>query len=446
MRIAPLLLVPLLASGLCAQWLLATPTTSPGNRAGHAMAADANGAVVLFGGTASFAPNNQTWAYDGATWNQLAPSASPSARAQASLVHDPVRNRFVLYGGWTSAFSVGTANNQTWEFDGVTWAQVAPTVSPPGLWKHGSCFDLVRNRVVVYGGALDGFPIAVSQTWEYNGATWQAVATNGNPGPLERPAMCFSLALGRTVLFGGVDPQTGGTDATWLYDGAAWLQVAVAGPRPPARTGARMAYDSARSVCVLTGGADPATGASRDDTWEFDGAGWTQVPGALAAGRDFGLAFDPVRRLTVRYGGIAGAILNGDTWRFGAASEAYGAGCLGSIGVPTLTSSDAPRTGGVWPLALANAALPVAVLVLGLSDAPGLPLDAIGMPGCTAWVSADLLLSAPATNGAAAWSIPIPAQTALIGVSLYAQGLALDIGWNPAGLVPANALRGLVGR
>lgn len=448
MRTAPLACLPLLAAGLSAQWTLATPATSPGNRAGHVMAADPTGSVLLFGGTATFAPNNQTWTYDGTTWTQLAPSASPSARALASLAHDPVRNRYVLFGGWTSAFSVGTANNQTWEFDGANWSQVNPTTSPPGLWKHASCFDLVRNRVVVYGGALDGFPIAENRTWEYNGASWQQVLTIGNPGPLERPAMCFSLALGRTALFGGIDPQTGGTDATWLYDGASWLQVAVAGPRPPVRTGGRMVYDSARGVCVLTGGTDPFNGAPRDDTWEFDGTAWTQVPGVFAPGRDFGLAFDPARRVVVRYGGIAGAVGNGETWRFGAATTAFGAGCLGSNGVPTLSSSDAPRTGGAWPLALANAnaAIPVAVLVLGLSSAPGLPLDPIGMPGCTAWVSADLLLSAPASGGAAAWSIPIPAQLAVVGVDLYAQGLSLDFGWNPAGLVPANALRGLVGR
>lgn len=442
------LLLPLLTAGLAAQWTLETPATSPGNRAGHAMAADASGNVVLFGGTASFAPNNQTWLYDGATWTQLAPSAAPSARSQASLVHDVVRNRFVLFGGWTSAFSVGTANNQTWEFDGVTWSQAAPTVSPAGLWKHGSCFDLLRNRVVVYGGARDGFPIAYNQTWEYNGATWQQVTTPTTPGPLERPAMCFSVALGRTVLFGGIDPQTGGTDATWLYDGANWLQIPVVGPRPSARAGAQMVYDSARGVCVLAGGLDPANGAARNDTWEFDGVAWTQVSVTFAPGRDFGLAFDAPRRFVVRHGGIAGAAINGETWRFGARAESFGAGCLGTNGVPALTSNDVPRTGGAWPLALtgANAVAPVAVVVLGLTSVPGFPLDGIGMPGCVAWVSADLLLAAPATNGVAAWSISIPAQAAILGIELFAQGLSLDIGWNPAGLVSANALRGLIGR
>jgi hypothetical protein len=439
---------PLLAASLAAQWTLETPATSPGNRSGHMMAADANGDVVMFGGAGSFAPNNQTWRYDGSTWTQLTPATSPTARIQASFVHDLVRNRFVLYGGWGSALSVGTASNQTWEFDGLTWTQVNPPTSPPGLWKHGACFDIARNRVVVYGGALNGFPIAESATWEFNGTTWSQVATPTNPGPLERPAMCYSLALGRTVLFGGIDPQTGGTDATWLFDGANWVQVAVAGPKPSARAGARMVYDGARGVCVLTGGQDPVNGASRNDTWEFDGTAWTQVPGALAPGRDFGLAFDAARRLVVRHGGIAGAVTNGDTYRFGARAEAFGAGCLGANGVPALTTNDTPRTGGSWPIALtnANATVPIAVLVLGLANAPGLPLDAIGMPGCTAWVTADLLLAGAATNGVAAWSVPIPPQAAIVGVELFAQGLSLDPTWNAAGLVASNALRGLAGR
>lgn len=442
------LAVPLLAASLAAQWTLETPAASPGNRSGHMMAADLLGNVLLFGGTASFAPNNQTWQYDGATWTQLLPATAPTARLLASLVHDSARNRFVLYGGWGSALSIGTASNQTWEFDGTTWTQMAPTASPPGLWKHGACFDSGRNRVVVYGGALNGFPIAENATWEYSGTTWTQVATAANPGPLERPAMCYAQTLGRTVLFGGIDPQTGGTSATWFYDGANWQQVLVAGPQPSVRTGARMVFDNARGVCVLTGGMDPVNGAARNDTWEFDGTAWTQLPGAFAPGRDFGLAYDPVRRFVVRHGGIAGAVTNGETWRFGARSEAFGAGCLGANGVPTLTSPDAPRTGGNWPLALtlANATAPLAVLAVGFNSLPGVPLDSIGLPGCTAWVTADVLLAAPASNGQSGWQIGLPSAAAVVGVELFAQALSLDAGWNAAGLVVSNAQRGLVGR
>lgn len=442
------MLLPLFTATLAAQWSLALPPTSPGNRAGHAMAADGLGDVVLFGGAAMLAPNNQTWRYDGATWQLLAPAAAPTARALASFVHDPVRGRFVLYGGWNSPASIGNASNQTWEFDGANWTQAAPAASPPGLWKHGACFDLARHRVVVYGGARNGFPIAENATWEYDGATWTQVAAVGNPGPLERPAMCYATAFGRTVLFGGVDPQTGGSDATWLYDGASWQQFPIVGPRPTARTGAKLVYDSVRAVCVLTGGQDPVTGAQLADTWELQGGAWTQLPGSLAAGRDFGLAFDPVRRVVVRHGGIAGGVVNGETWRFGASSEPYGAGCSGSNGVPTLTSPDVPRTGGGWPLALANAnaAAPVAALVLGLANAPGTPLDGIGMPGCTAWASPDVLLAGAANNGVATWSVPLPANPAIVGLHLYAQGLSLDLGWNAAGLVSSNAVDGLAGR
>lgn len=448
MHIAQLACLPLLGAGLCAQWTLANPIPSPGNRAGHAMAADDLGNVLLFGGTATVAPLDQTWRFDGVAWTQLAPATAPSPRGLASLVYDPVRARFVLYGGWASAFSIGTASNQTWEFDGANWTQVVPPTSPPGLWKHGACFDLARNRVVVYGGARNGFPSAENATWEFNGANWTQVATTGNPGPLERPAMCFAANFGRTVLFGGANPQTGGSDVTWLYDGAAWQALPIVGPKPTPRTGAKLAYDSVRGVCVLTGGQDPVTGALCTDTWELQGAAWTQSPGSFAPGRDFGLAFDPVRRVVVRYGGIAGAGINGETWWYGARSELYGAGCFGSNGVPALTPDDAPRLGFGWPLTLANAnlAAPVAALALGLTNAPGLPLDVIGMPGCTAWASADVLLAGPATGGIATWTVQLPANPALVGVRLYAQGLSLDLGWNAAGLVSSNAVDGLAGR
>ena len=46
----------------------------------------------LFGGFNGTAALNETWTWDGATWTQLSPTTSPSARAGASMAYDPERD------------------------------------------------------------------------------------------------------------------------------------------------------------------------------------------------------------------------------------------------------------------------------------------------------------------------------------------------------------------
>jgi hypothetical protein len=61
---------------------------------------------------------------------------------------------------------------------------------------------------------------------------------------------------------------------TWEWDGADWTQVADTGP--DARSGHALAFDAERQRAVLFGGE--ATGSAlRGDTWEWDGGDWTQV-------------------------------------------------------------------------------------------------------------------------------------------------------------------------
>ena len=76
-----------------------------------------------------------------------------------------------------------------------------------------------------------------------------------------------------------------------------------------------MAYDSARHVTVLFGGALNA--GFYNDTWQYDGTDWTQVITAHApsARRGTALAFDSARGVTVLFGGQGDITLN-DTWEF----------------------------------------------------------------------------------------------------------------------------------
>jgi hypothetical protein len=449
MHHAPRFLIAVLsACGVAnAQWQQSSLTTSPGPLVGPAMAGDLNGTILLSGGdTGSFPAGLTTasWLYSQGTWLQVG-STGPSGRTEAQLVYDAQRQVWVLYGGWTSLFSIGQGNDQTWEFDGAAWSQAAPANTPGGFWKHAMCYDVVRGVTVLFGGSTNGLLGATDGTYEYDGSTWTQRNPSATPGWREQHSMCFHTGLGVSVMFGGFNALANSVqNETWTWDGTSWTLLPAVGPQPPARASAEMVYDATRGVCVLHGG-NTNTGAVLTDTWEFNGVTWTQIPGAGPGGRSFGCAFDAGERLVVRHGGFGHAA---ETWTFGATREAFGAGCAGSSGVPALDAIDAPRLGAGYALVLdnLNPGVPVGFFVLSLTETPATSLAALGMPGCASYVGLDAVQGGAATAGVANVSVPLPNDLSLVGVPLLAQGLSFDPGVNPAWLTTSNGLRGVMGR
>ena len=141
-------------------------------------------------------------------------------------------------------------------------------------------------------------------------------------------ALAYDEGRGRIVMFGGtpVDDPLGGAqqslDDTWEWDGSRWL------PRqphtvPPPRDGAAMAYDPVRRRVVLFGGTDDNT--ELDDLWAYDEEGWHEIPAggpSPRAGHTF--AFDPLHGLALLFGGTRGGTAVGDeAWVFDALSDTW---------------------------------------------------------------------------------------------------------------------------
>ena len=157
------------------------------------------------------------------------------------MAYDPKRARVVLFGG-----SGGDGGSwDTWEWDGVRWTELSPSVAPDAPGWRGMAYDVKRARMVFFGGG---------DTWEWDGERW----TEYHP-PLSPPsagyAMAYDAARARVILFGSA-----GSD-TWEWDGAHW--TAVSPPTSPP-VGAKAAYDAARGNVVLIGGF---AGSYLDDTW-----------------------------------------------------------------------------------------------------------------------------------------------------------------------------------
>jgi len=430
----------------------AVPTPSNPSQLFHAAACHdlLRGRTVLFGGTdGTYIPNGSTWEYDGVGWT-AAPATGPSPRYWSRMAFDSARGVCVLFGG-------STGFDETWEYDGVGWTQAFPSSAPPGRYAHAMWYDVLRGVTMVFGGLAQPSGAALNDTWQWDGTDWtQLQPTNAPPGLWSIEA-AHDLVRDRAVMFGGAlgNPPTR-YQGTWEWDGADWAQV-VTPTAPQARWGNKVAFHLARQRAVMTGG-DLGGNVNGADAWEFDGYDWHRLhtPTSFSPRNNHSLAYDVGRDALVQYGGFGSSF---DTWELTEASAArwlaYGNGCAGSVGVPTLDAQpgSAPLVG--QPLVLELDDLPATPLVFvaaGLSRTQngGVPLplelSVLGMPGCAQFVGElGLLQAAPAAAGAATWSLQLPSTAALAGLELYFQGLVPDAAANAFGLILTNAGRAVIG-
>jgi hypothetical protein len=296
-------------------WIERTPPATPPARGNHAMAYDrARGRVVLFGGYDLYGSDQvlaDTWEWDGSTWKKRISVTSPPGRADQAMAYDSARGRVVLFGGGIGS----TYLADTWEWDGSTWAQRTVATSPTKRISHAMAYDSARERVVLFGGGGYGIPRRLSDTWVWDGLAWVEMTPVTSPSSRENHAVAYDGSRGRVVLFGG-SGDSGDLADTWEWDGTSWTEKVTAAD-PPFRARPAMAYDSARGRVVLFGGS----GDSGDlaDTWEWDGSTWVQkMPVTSPPARSsHAMAYDSARERVTLFGGLsAGRTFLGDTWEW----------------------------------------------------------------------------------------------------------------------------------
>lgn len=253
-----------------AHWIQRSPPASPPARDGHAMAYDSlRGVTVLFGGYGTDYLDD-TWEWNGTNWTQRFPALSPPARDYHAMTYDSVRGVTVLFGGGASVFSNGMFSfvkfQDIWEWNGASWTQIFPTASPTPRRLHAMAYDRTRNLTVLFGGEV-GVATPTNDTWEWNGVSWMQRNSGTSPPARTSHAMAFDITRGFTVVYGGYGGVNLGD--TWEWDGTNWTQANSA-TAPSARTGHAMAYDAAQRVAVLFGGrSGNGSYIYLGDTWRY---------------------------------------------------------------------------------------------------------------------------------------------------------------------------------
>src|SRR2546430_12221246 len=113
------------------------------------------GRTVLFGGTGSAGLLNDSWLYDGASWQQFTPTNQPSARFWAPVVYDSVHAELVLFGG-TPDTTLSPVYADTWSLGGIqaspgNWAQATPSATPAARVSAAMDYDSSRGVTVLFG-------------------------------------------------------------------------------------------------------------------------------------------------------------------------------------------------------------------------------------------------------------------------------------------------------
>lgn len=404
-------------------------TAAPSPRSDAAMAYDpVRGVIVLNGGS----PSNgsfvgDTWEWDGERWREvLVPG--PPARFNAAMAFDPARGVCSLVSGWGAAESPHL-HRDMWEWNGAQWSSRTLTFGAehhtlasdtlrsriwlwsrdvnfnywngvawaslpgPGATSYSDgelAFDSARGVLVLHTRRTSNPSMPPWDTWEWNEGwalrsttgpdlasgfavaydaarhetvalgrrgqftdgplahvTWDGAAWTDRspvqPDPLANTTMAYDSVRGVAVRFGGrrVNQQSQATQDTWEFDGEHWAFKSSSGPGKLREFA--MAFDRRRGVTVLFGGIDESTSASSASTWEWNGVAWTEraIPGP-GIRTDASMAFDEARGVIVLYGSSTLSDtweFNGDTW----ALRSLGGGPLPTDGAPLVYDPDRQR-------------------------------------------------------------------------------------------------------
>jgi hypothetical protein len=282
-----------------------------------AMAFDpATGQLVLFGGNGPGGSYNDTWTWNGTIWSQVSDAgdagcgttsnpcpSSPGGRQGPTMAYDLATAQLVLFGG--DQISGGVVYNDTWTWNGTTWAQVDDsgdagctatcTSSPPGRQAGSLVYDPAKAQLVLFGGDYaTGF---YNDTWIWNGTTWAqgddssdagcTTTCTSSPPARFRIGADYDQATGQLVLFGG-SSSAGSFNDTWTWTGTIWSQTSDSGSSgctnacpqsPSARSGPSVAFDPASGQLVLFGGSGTST---LNDTWDWDYSALVLTPTSVS--------------------------------------------------------------------------------------------------------------------------------------------------------------------
>lgn len=156
-------------------WMLVSDT-GPAARFPGGMAYDAaRQEILLYSGhfassSGDFVNYDDLWAWDGASWREITTEGTtPGHRTHPAFVYDPFTERIFLIGSGSDTFL-----NDVWVWDGMKWDEI-PASDTPARSGHNVAYDPVRDRFVLFGGVDRPGGAALQDTWEWDRTGWTCI-------------------------------------------------------------------------------------------------------------------------------------------------------------------------------------------------------------------------------------------------------------------------------
>ena len=278
------------------------------------------GGVVLFGGINNRSPTsstpafNDTWLFANGTWTNISDefASAPPARWAASFTWDALDGYMVLFGGRTggTATVVPRFLNDTWTLSSTGWTPISTSLSPPARGFAPFAYDPSITATLLFsGGDIDfsnGTIAPFHDTWTYATGVWTNITSTAGAGAGQASSMTYDPNAGGVIATGIMRPNSicAPLNQTWLFAGGVWTKLLnTSSPLP----GGNLAYDSLLGKLFYVGGCIPANHTPLPLTWEYANGTWTNDTAVLGSLQGTtccsGLAYDPVQKIVLLYGG-----------------------------------------------------------------------------------------------------------------------------------------------
>ena len=211
------------------------------------------------------------------------------------VVYRPANNALYYFtGGLTAAYDIARRR----------WTDLRPRRSPPPVLGGSLVHDPVHDELLLFGGGhvaeqgRDGSVRGYTGTWVYSirDNDWRELPLTHQPRPRMNARLVCDTRNWLLVLFGG-DGQRSYLADTWLFDLATrtWRESkAPAGPPP--RAGHFTVYDPKTGLVIIGGGYNRA---DLSDMWGYDAGRdrWQRLAGQTPAGFYLTADIAPEQRL-----------------------------------------------------------------------------------------------------------------------------------------------------
>lgn len=241
------------------------------------------------------------------TWSRVPILGEEIPRREgAAMSHDSRRDRFVVVGGSLDEEGDLRIHADVWELrlrPAPRWTRIVPENDMPPDWlRFSMTYDPVRDRMILQGGWRRNSPGGRSEftneAWalEFSpGIRWQRLEAPGrSPVPRADHQAVFDIVRDRLLIFGGSPPRNAAGYGPWRRDlwaldlgsPARWDSVPATSAPPSQTNPGLLLYDRSRDrVRVLVAGAKAA------EIWEL-----SDSPGEVFWTRLETMGADPRRR------------------------------------------------------------------------------------------------------------------------------------------------------